>query len=185
MNAEDTPIVEFEGRDSSNYQGQWVIAGNLKAGHKVLLSNGKNGIISSVETEELDEPVATYNFEVEDYHTYYVGSEGILVHNACGTDAIDDVANSADDVVHGNSLRSTRTNYGYKLVDRTTNETLKFGESINGIKRYSNVFYETTNSKMVIMTQGSKAQVHLWQHNQIVQYFDDFGHLPPMNKSFW
>ena len=24
-----------------------------------------------------------YNFEVEDFHTYYVGEIGILVHNAC------------------------------------------------------------------------------------------------------
>ena len=84
LNAEDTPIVDFEGRDASDYQGQWVKAESLKIGHKVLLSNGKNGIINSVETEDLDDPVATYNFEVQDYHTYYVGSEGILVHNACG-----------------------------------------------------------------------------------------------------
>ncbi len=45
----------------------------------------------------MDEPVATYNFEVQDYHTYYVGSEGILVHNACGSIA-DDLINSNDDI---------------------------------------------------------------------------------------
>ena len=25
-----------------------------------------------------------YNFEVEDYHTYYVGDNAVLVHNECG-----------------------------------------------------------------------------------------------------
>ena len=29
---------------------------------------------------------------------------------------------------HGNSLEDTRTNYGYTLVDKDTNEILKFGE---------------------------------------------------------
>ena len=32
--------------------------------------------------EEFDEPATVYNFQVEDYHTYYVG-KGILVHNTC------------------------------------------------------------------------------------------------------
>ena len=30
----------------------------------------------------LEAPVTVYNFEVEDFHTYYVG-DGVLVHNAC------------------------------------------------------------------------------------------------------
>ena len=81
---EDTPIVHFEGRDNSQCQGQWVNAGHLKEGMKVLLAYGKNDIIGSVENEDLDEPMATYNFEVEDLHNYYVGTEGILVHNSCG-----------------------------------------------------------------------------------------------------
>ena len=157
----------------------------MKIGHKVLLSDGKNGIISKIETEYLDEPVATYNFEVQDYHTYYVGSEGVLVHNACGGDLVDDVANSTDDVVHGNSLKSTKTNYGYRLVHKTTGKTMKYRESIYGVKRYSNAFYTRTNTRMDIMISGTKAEIHLWQHNKIVQYFDDFGALPPMNLSFY
>ena len=28
-------------------------------------------------------PIAVYNFEVEDFHTYYVGDSSVLVHNAC------------------------------------------------------------------------------------------------------
>ena len=55
MNAENTPVVSFQGRDINKHTGQWVEAGKLKVGHKVLLSNGKNGIITSVATEELDE----------------------------------------------------------------------------------------------------------------------------------
>ena len=31
----------------------------------------------------MESPVKVYNFQVEDYHTYYVAS-GVLVHNRCG-----------------------------------------------------------------------------------------------------
>ena len=32
----------------------------------------------------INEPMTVYNFEVEDWHTYYVSDNGILVHNSCG-----------------------------------------------------------------------------------------------------
>ena len=36
---------------------------------------------------KLAAPETTYNFEVADFHTYYVGSNGVLVHNnKCGSD---------------------------------------------------------------------------------------------------
>ena len=33
--------------------------------------------------EELEVEEETYNFEVEDFHTYYVGENSVLVHNIC------------------------------------------------------------------------------------------------------
>ena len=49
-----------------------------------MLSGGEYGIIESIEKEELSTPEETYNFEVAEYHTYYVGDNGVLVHNKCG-----------------------------------------------------------------------------------------------------
>ena len=50
-----------------------------------MLSDGKYGIIISVKIEELETPEATYNFEVADFHTYFVGENPVCVHNAgCG-----------------------------------------------------------------------------------------------------
>ncbi len=50
--------------------------------------DGTQAIIESVESELLDEPVKVYNFEVEDFHTYFVGHVGWLVHNKyCGSAA--------------------------------------------------------------------------------------------------
>ena len=43
--------------------------------------------MTSVCTIKLNNECNVYNFEVEDYHTYYVGSLRILVHNKCALDA--------------------------------------------------------------------------------------------------
>ena len=51
----------------------------------MLLSDGKYGIIVSVRVEELESPETTYNFEVADFHTYFVGENPVCVHNnKCG-----------------------------------------------------------------------------------------------------
>ncbi|MCM1350220.1 MAG: polymorphic toxin-type HINT domain-containing protein [Prevotella sp.] len=63
---------------------KWVRAIDLKIKDKVLLKNGKYGIIKRVTLQKLETAEVTYNFEVEDYHTYYVGEEGTLVHNMKG-----------------------------------------------------------------------------------------------------
>ena len=53
-----------------------------------MLSNGKYVTVEKVQHELLESPVTVYNFEVEDYHTYYVSGSAILVHNAnCGKQA--------------------------------------------------------------------------------------------------
>ncbi len=41
-------------------------------------------ILEKVQYEILESPVKVYNFEVEDFHTYFVGEEGVWVHNICG-----------------------------------------------------------------------------------------------------
>ena len=43
--------------------------------------NGEYVIVEWVQHEILEAPITVYNFEVEDFHTYYVGDDdGILVH---------------------------------------------------------------------------------------------------------
>ena len=58
-------------------------AGELKVGDKVQLLNGDIKEVTDVEIEHLEEAVTVYNFEVEDWHTYYVSDCGVLVHNMC------------------------------------------------------------------------------------------------------
>jgi hypothetical protein len=60
-----------------------IASKDLRIGDELLFSNWENAIISSVEVEYYDEPQTTYNFEVADFHTYYVGESGVLCHNTC------------------------------------------------------------------------------------------------------
>lgn len=61
----------------------WTSANELKTGDMLLLSNGNYAIIEKIQNESLKKPVLVYNFEVADFHTYFVGKNSVLVHNEC------------------------------------------------------------------------------------------------------
>ena len=65
----------------------WTKAIHLKAGDRLQQLNGEYVVVEQVQHELLEDPVFVYNFEVEDFHTYYVGNEPVLVHNKCGGSA--------------------------------------------------------------------------------------------------
>ena len=70
---------KHEWAEYDKLSGKWVSAEDLKAGDKVLLSDGRYGIVRKVTIKKLDKPETTFNFEVADYHTYYVGEQSALV----------------------------------------------------------------------------------------------------------
>ena len=61
----------------------FVSASDLKTGDKVRLQSGETAAVESTEKVQLDKPIKVYNFEVEDFHTYYVSEQQVLVHNTC------------------------------------------------------------------------------------------------------
>ncbi len=64
----------------------WVLVEDLKVGDILLQSNGEKLKIDQIDAEHRMETV--YNFEVEDYHTYFVSDLGIWVHNEkCNSDS--------------------------------------------------------------------------------------------------
>ena len=62
----------------------FVSARELKERDNLLLSDGSKAEIDSLKTEHVEIPETTYNFEVKDFHTYYVSHSNVLVHNKCG-----------------------------------------------------------------------------------------------------
>ena len=60
----------------------FVEAGKLLVGDKLLDVNGNVLLVENFDVELTDKPVKVYNFQIEDFHTYHVGENGVWVHNA-------------------------------------------------------------------------------------------------------
>lgn len=64
----------------------FVNACDLWIGAELVNNNGMVRLVEQLYREDLGESsVEVFNFKVEDYHTYFVGENGILVHNAGDT----------------------------------------------------------------------------------------------------
>lgn len=61
-------------------QKGWTSAAQLRAGDVLVLLNGEYAVLEQIQHELLESPIQVYNFQVEDFHTYYVGDTGVLVH---------------------------------------------------------------------------------------------------------
>lgn len=56
-----------------------------------MFARWKNTVVTGTSCKYYDIPVTVYNFEVKDWHTYFVGVESIFVHNAnCNWNFISD-----------------------------------------------------------------------------------------------
>ena len=81
---DDEEIVCTPGHKFYAPEKGWTSAIKLRAGDHLQLVNGEYVTVEKVQHELLEEPVKIYNFEVEDFHTYYVGTDAqVLVHNMC------------------------------------------------------------------------------------------------------
>ena len=60
----------------------WVDACDLQPGDVVYTKDWDTAVVQSVNLIEFEEPVEVFNFEVEDFHTYFIGDTLVLVHNA-------------------------------------------------------------------------------------------------------
>src|SRR5690606_25031967 len=92
----------------------WVAAGDIEAGDKVYLYSGEGKEVKEVKFEYLDTPIKVYNFEVEDWHTYFVSEQDVFVHNSCKgkrTEKPEEFVNLASD------SRTNHILYGMKQVE--------------------------------------------------------------------
>ena len=60
----------------------FIKAGELIVGDELLDVNGNILLVENFDVELTDKPVKVYNFQVEDFHTYHVGENGVWVHNS-------------------------------------------------------------------------------------------------------
>lgn len=117
-------IVTTPGHPFYVPQKGWTKAIELRAGDILVTSNGEYVILEKTEHEILESPVKVFNFEVEEFHTYYVGdAEGVLVHNSCSS------------VQKHHMLTNKNSNYTPRFQEVTD----KYGLSLNGKWNIQNV----------------------------------------------
>ena len=75
-------IVTTEGHPFYVKDIGFVNACDLIVGEELVDISGKVLLVEDIRVEYTPEPVKVYNFQVEDYHTYYVGNCAVWVHNA-------------------------------------------------------------------------------------------------------
>ena len=116
------------------YKFGWTLAGSLKAGDVLVLSNGELVTVEWVQHEILESPVKVYNFEVEDFHTYFVGDCGVLVHNSCNLSEEDTIA----------TIKSIRRHVQKEMkMDKKTQKLLKQGK----YNQYGTLFHSKVSKK--------------------------------------
>ncbi len=126
----------------------WVTAGSLEAGDVLRTQDGKDIIIDKVEFEHLEKPVKVYNFEVEDFHTYFVSGTPVLVHNNC--------AGGADNAIKGLNV----VNDGFGGFKATVNGDPKafamFKQGSDGALFVSDYFKGNLQSGSEFLSQSIK-----------------------------
>ncbi len=93
---------------------------------------------------------------------------------------------AVDRNIHNNRLDTPTPAEGYSLKNRDSRAVLKFGETTRGQKRYSRRFLRKHNAEMVFEVQGTKREMHYWQHEKILEFkANHAGKRPPLNFSDW
>ena len=126
----------------------WTLAKNLRAGDVLVLSNGEYVVIEWIQHEILESPIKVYNFEVEDFHTYFVGESSVLVHNDCTEEARRNKLSPAleDSPYHPDEVEkriATSREYYKNFVDTSTSGRMTTSQATEAAKKLG---YEKTNS---------------------------------------
>ena len=113
----------------------WTEACKLRAGDILVSLNGDYVVVEQVQHEILESPIKVYNFEVEDFHTYFVGDgDGVLVHNDCGWSSIVESSKAYNTVKHFDKQQTA--NYESTLTKLASGNTsgLNIHTLNNGMK---------------------------------------------------
>ena len=101
-------------------QGRGFIeAGHLLVGDKLVSVNGEDLIVEDYYIKLTEEPVSVYNFQVEDFHTYFVGDCSVWVHNknckprSPKSDVVEKVENADGSITYTKNINGKNVNVTY------------------------------------------------------------------------
>ena len=134
----------------------WTGAIHLRAGDMLVLSSGKYVTVEKIQHEILEKPTKVYNFEVEDFHTYFVGENSVLVHNLC--------ANSSGGLINGKPQIAK----GAKMLRRDSSnvKSQEFKDFIKSIGKSFKSNEWKYNMETWELSSGKTIERHYW-YNRI------------------
>jgi hypothetical protein len=147
----------------------WIRAQNLKSGSILLSADGSQKTVETIALSNSEVPQIVYNLTVENDHTYYVGSNIILVHNAC--QSINSMRNQARDGAWKNEVEACLKNSSnYKWTDKQVAELLKNGKiagyeahhiySVKELKETANQFLIKDPKDIVFLSSDMHTYIH-------------------------
>lgn len=104
----------------------WTSAVDLRAGDILVMLNGEYVVVEQIQHELLESPETTYNFEVEEFHTYYVGDAEVLVHNKCMADQVN-ASELSDDALR--NIGAKGKNSGFRVLKGSHDDAMSFVRS--------------------------------------------------------
>jgi len=135
-------------------QGRGFInAGGLLVGDKLVSVNGEDLTIEDYYIELTEESVSVYNFQVEDFHTYFVGDCTVWVHNKNCTpenrqsvkEHLEGTADNTGVMSNGSINGCHEENKFLDVLDNSGGDLTDTIESINGIDGVNYVEYKTSS----------------------------------------
>jgi hypothetical protein len=104
----------------------FVAAEELQVGDELLVDDRRQAVVTgkTLELAPADESFTTYNFEVEDFHTYFVGESSVWVHNhgprpcQLARSGIESMVNSGE--ATWDAFKGTLTKFSYDDIGQRT-----------------------------------------------------------------
>ena len=169
-------------------EGKYVDTRNLRKGDKLRLLTGKSVLIDSIKVIEGSYQV--YNFTVDEYHTYFVGEDGILVHNdpcdlTFGKNHMEKFSKHAGQIVSAARKNGVDLPSGVKKKETTQdafkaymNKVVKEGESyVADYMTLGDVVWSKLGDSIVLSRSGGEFITHLTtgtqQGEKLLKHWED------------
>jgi hypothetical protein len=148
----------------------WTAAGKLEPGQQLASNAGSPAYVVRIERQP-QKKITVYNFEVEEYHTYFVGdvSDGVLVHNDCTDEAAKVIAartkSGLDPGEPWNVMRKNKDMFGYDGARYQYHDVVRVGDDIIDTLTFGNknpVHVDQWKAEFDIKTGGNGKEFDWW-----------------------
>ena len=143
----------------------WTSAVDLRAGDILVMLNGEYVVVEQVQHELLESSETTYNFEVEDYHTYYVGENPVLAHNSCRGNAVKKAWKAEAENVRSGGSGITRVWSPDEQAQLLTKGNVSgyVGHHMKSVKGYPTLAGDASNIQFLTRAEHFRAHSFNWR----------------------